>query len=134
MAMQYQKSFRHRTVQQFKVGRFHFKGGILLIKSDDEADFVKQLAEFEGLWKGLHPADRDSIKALRVVSNEESVEDGIARVASRAVHGAVGTNDIADRPADSRVGEKEVINPLTSPGPAEATGAAKPAGGGLRIG
>ena len=99
---QFEKAFRHKTVKHFKVGPFIFKDGILIIKADDEAEFTKKLASFESLWSGLHPSDKTNIRALKAVSNEESVEDGV-RKASLAVRGPVATNDISDRPAGERL-------------------------------
>ena len=108
---QFEKGFRHKTVKHFKVGPFIFKDSLLVIKSDDEDDFNKQMAQFEKLWHGLHPADRNAIRALKSVSNEEDVDVGVRK--SLAVRGTVDTAKIADRPADDRLtagGDSAALN------------------------
>lgn len=120
---QFEKAFRHKTVKHFKVGPFIFKDNVLLIKSDDESEFTKLLAQFEKLWNGLHPSDKNAIRALKSVSNEEDVGEGV-RKASLAVRGAVDTANIADRPAGDRLSAGEDANvggDGGAPNPAGAT-------------
>ena len=121
----FEKAFRHKTVKHFKVGPFIFKDGILIIKADDEAEFTKKLASFESLWSGLHPSDKTNIRALKAVSNEESVEDGV-RKASLAVRGPVATNDISDRPAGERLTAGEPVASTSEGDPANPAPAVTP--------
>lgn len=116
----FEKSFRHKNISQFKVGQFHFTNHILVIMDDDETRFNAKLAEFEKLWEGLHGSDKNAIKALKAISNEESVSEGIRK--SLAVRGAVATTDIADRPVDAKAGEgQKAQDGESAPAPEGAT-------------
>lgn len=98
-------SYRHKKIANFMTGEdkpdqglyvFEFRDHILTITGSTQEEVEAKNEAFLKLARGFLNVDKINIVRLRNIQNEMS----LAEASQKVVRGAVGTNNVADKPVD----------------------------------